>query len=308
MKVLKKGSAGRYIRGSVLTLGNFDGLHLGHRKIIDRVIRRSRSLGVPAVVYTFDPHPLKVVAPAKSPPLLLDIKDKIRLMEASGVDCLVLARFTKGFAAKHPRAFVEEELHANGVREVWVGHDFSFGRGRTGTVEYLRELGAELGFRVVVVPAYMRSGAVVSSSRIRELIRDGDVKGASALLGRHYSIKGRVVKGRGVGGGIGYPTANLSVTSELIPADGVYAGFAVVDGTAHQAAINIGPSPTFGVGARRIEAHLPGFSGNIYGKKMEIDLVARLRGVIAFQSKEALIRRIERDVRRSRAILNKGMK
>lgn len=286
-----------------MTLGNFDGVHLGHMRILNRVLGRARLLGVPAVVYTFEPHPLKIVAPHRSPQLLLGVNDKVRLLKEAGIDCLVLARFTKGFAAKHPREFIEEELVANRVSEVWVGHDFSFGHGRTGTVEYLKELGAELDFRVVVAPAYMRRNSVVSSSRIRELVKAGDLKAAAVLLGRRYSIQGRVVRGRKVGKGLGYPTANITVTSELLPGDGVYAGYAVVDGLRHKAAINVGSAPTFGVDGRRIEAHLLDFAGNIYGKRVEVVFVKRLRDVTAFASTEALVSQIERDVKKARAML-----
>lgn len=293
------------MEGSVLTLGNFDGVHLGHARIISRVLGRARLLGVPAAVYTFEPHPLKVVAPHRSFQLLLNVDDKVRLLKEAGIDCLVLARFTKGFAAKHPREFVEEELAANRVAEVWVGHDFSFGHGRTGTVGYLRELGAEFGFKVSVAPEYCRFGSVVSSSRIRGLVTAGDVAGAAVLLGRRYSIHGRVVKGRAIGKGLGYPTANIVVTSELPPGDGVYAGYAVVGGIRRKAAINVGSAPTFGVVARRVEAHLLDFDGNIYGKKVEVVFVKRLRDVATFASKQALAAQIERDVKKARSALGR---
>lgn len=305
MKLLRDGRHKKELKGSVVTLGNFDGVHFGHMKILSRVLGRARLLGVPAVVYTFEPHPLKVVAPHRSPQLLLDVNDKVRLLKETGIDCLVLARFTKGFAAKHPREFVEEELASNRVGEVWVGHDFSFGRGRTGTVEYLKELGNELGFKVVVASAHKRGGEVVSSSRIRGLVKDGKVEKAAALLGRRYSVRGRVVRGRKVGKGLGFPTANISVTSELLPGDGVYAGYAVVNGFRYDAAINVGSAPTFNVGGRRIEAHLLDFKGNLYGKRVEIVFVKKLRDVTAFASKQALVSQIERDIKKARTLLGK---
>ncbi|MBE7415825.1 MAG: hypothetical protein HS130_11625 [Deltaproteobacteria bacterium] len=166
----------------VVTLGNFDGLHLGHQEILRKVRERAKKLGCPSVVYTFEPHPLKVIAPEKSPPLILDPAKKAELVESFGIDYMVVARFTKEFAAKHPREFVEEELLPLGVREVWVGHDFSFGTGRAGTVEYLQALGRELGFSVRVVPAYRKGGEVVSSSRIRRLVAEGSVGKAGMLL------------------------------------------------------------------------------------------------------------------------------
>lgn len=305
MKLLRDGRHKKVLEGSVVTLGNFDGVHLGHMRILTRLLGRARLLRVPAVVYTFEPHPLKIVAPHRSLQLLLDVMDKVRLLKETGIDCLVLARFTKGFAAKHPREFVEDELVANRVGEVWVGHDFSFGHGRTGTVEYLKELGTEFGFKVVVAPAHKRGGAVVSSSRIRGLIKAGEVAAAAVLLGRRYSIRGRVVRGRKVGKGLGFPTANISVMSELLPGDGVYAGFAVVDGNRHKAAINVGSAPTFGVDGTRVEAHLLDFKGSIYGKRVEVIFVKRLRDVTNFASTEALVSQIGHDVKKARVALGK---
>ncbi len=304
MKVLKNGGGRIGTAGSVLTLGNFDGLHIGHRKIIQRVVRRAAALGCPAVVYTFEPHPRKVVSPRNSPPLLLDLEDKTRLIGELGVDYLVLARFTKEFAARHPGEFVEEALVGRfRAREVWVGHDFSFGKGRAGTFEVLCELGVRLGFKASAIPAYKKLGGVVSSSRIRELVKDGEVKAAAALLGRNYSIKGRVVKGVNVGREIGFPTANINVASELTPGDGVYAAYVVLSGKREPAVVNVGMAPTFGGRERCVEAHILGFEGSIYGRKLSVEFVRRLRGETAFETKEALARQIEKDVARARRIL-----
>lgn len=303
MKVFKNGSRIRGVKNPVLTLGNFDGLHLGHQKIIRKVAQRATELKTRSLVYTFEPHPLKVVAPHKSPPLILDLEDKVRLIKESGIDCIVLARFTKEFAAKHPREFVLESLVPLSVKEVWVGHDFSFGKGRTGTVEYLKELGKEFGFKVFVVPAYKKGGHIVSSSRIRELVKSGLVERASTLLGRNYSIKGKVVRGKNIGKEIGFPTANLNVESDLLPCNGVYAAYAKVGRKTHPAVLNIGFAPTFGGKERSVEVHILDFKDNIYGKKMEVSFVRRLRSEKAFSSKEALIRRIRKDTEKARSIL-----
>ncbi|MFQ5736836.1 MAG: bifunctional riboflavin kinase/FAD synthetase [Thermodesulfobacteriota bacterium] len=304
MKVLKNGRGARAIKSCVLTLGNFDGLHLGHGRIIKKVVKRAEALGCPSVVYTFEPHPLKVVSPHKSPPLLLDLEDKIRLIEGFGVDYLVLARFTREFAERHPAEFVEEVLVKTlSVSEVWVGHDFSFGRGRTGTVELLKSLGGAFGFSASAIPAFVKLGGVVSSSRIRALVKEGGVKEAAALLGRGYSIKGKVVKGENLGREIGFPTANLRTTSELLPADGVYAAYATFSGQRRGAVVNIGTAPTFGGRERCVEVHIFGFEGSIYGRKMEVSFVRRLRSETAFGSKEALVRQIEKDSKRARRIL-----
>lgn len=308
MKVLKDGAAAGKAARTVLTLGNFDGLHLGHRKILDKVVKRASKLGVPSVVYTFDPHPLKVVAPEKSPPMLLDMADKKALIGALGVDYLALARFTREFASRHPREFVEEELVKKfHVVEVWVGHDFSFGKGKTGTVEYLEQLGGEFGFAVHIIPAYKKGGAIVSSSRIRSLIREGRAGTAAGLLGRRYSIKGKVVRGTDIGKRLGFPTANLKVTSELVPKNGVYAAFASVGGRQHPAVLNIGTAPTFGGKKTAVEVHIMDFSGDIYGRPMTVHFVRRLRGEKTFGSKDALIRQIQKDKERAERILEAAL-
>jgi len=292
----------RKTKQAVLTLGNFDGLHLGHQRIIRKVRERAASLGVSSVVYTFEPHPLKVVAPNKSPALILDIEDKARIIEALGIDYMVIARFTKEFAARHPREFVEAELRPVAA-DVCVGHDFSFGKGKTGTADYLKELGEELGFGVHVIPAYKKGGEVVSSSRIRRRITEGEVMEAAALLGRNFAIKGKVVRGRTIGKEIGFPTANIRTQSEIVPGDGVYAAFAVVGEARHRAVVNIGMAPTFGGKERSIEVHILGFRDNIYGKRVRVEFVRRLRGEKAFASTEALQRQIRRDIKRSERIL-----
>ena len=295
----------RKTKQAVLTLGNFDGLHLGHQRIIRKVRERAASLGVSSVVYTFEPHPLKVVAPNKSPALILDIDDKARIIEALGIDYMVIARFTKEFAARHPREFVEAELRPVAA-DVCVGHDFSFGKGKTGTADYLKELGEELGFGVHVIPAYKKGGEVVSSSRIRRRITEGEVREAAALLGRNFAIKGKVVRGRTIGKEIGFPTANIRTQSEIVPGDGVYAAFAVVGEARHRAVVNIGMAPTFGGKERSIEVHILGFRDNIYGKRVRVEFVRRLRGEKAFASTEALQRQIRRDIKRSERILVTG--
>lgn len=304
MKIFKTSKAlARIARGPILTLGNFDGLHLGHRKIIAKVSERGRRLSRPSVVYTFEPHPLKVVAPHKSPQMIVDAKAKAALVDSLGIDFMVIAEFTKEFAAKHPRAFVEDEIVPLRPREVWVGHDFSFGKAKAGTVDYLRALGEEFGFSVHVIPAYMKKGEVVSSSRVRRLVSEGKLKEAASLLGRNFSMSGHVVKGRNVGKELGFPTANLSTVAELIPADGVYAARAVVSGKRHGAVVNIGVAPTFGCKTRCVEVHILGFSGNIYGRKIEVEFVRRLRGEKTFKSKEALITQIRKDSERAEKIL-----
>jgi riboflavin kinase/FMN adenylyltransferase len=304
MKVIKNGRGLKKIKGPVMTLGNFDGLHLGHQRILKRVSERARALGLPSVVYTFEPHPLKVVSPRKSPPIIMDMEDKVRLIGSFGIDFLLLARFTKEFAARHPREFVEKELvRGISAKEVCVGHDYAFGRGKLGTAEYLKGLGRELGFSVAIVPAYKKKGVVVSSSRVRELITAGEVRGAAELLGRFYSIKGRVVRGKDMGRIIGFPTANIGVKSELVPKRGVYAAFVIVNKARHRGVVNIGTAPTLGGKEVSFEAHIFDFKQRIYGKRIEVFFVRRLRDEVKFSSGEALSSQIGKDIKRAKRIL-----
>ena len=308
MKVIKSNRGIRKIKGAVLALGNFDGIHLGHQKIIGKVMDRARATGGSSVVYTFDPHPMKVVAPHKPTPLIMTLCEKEHVLEDLGLDYLVLAEFDKEFAAKDPRAFIEEVLvDSLNVKEVWVGHDYSFGRGKAGKVEFLRDLGREFGFSVNVVPPYKRGGEIVSSSRIRGLISKGDVKGASKLLGRNLIIRGYVVHGKSLGKGIGFPTANINVISEVMPKMGIYAVYAVLKGISYPGVINIGTAPTFGGTSVTFEVHIFDFDHNIYNRKIDIELVERLRSERTFGSVDDLVEQIKDDCRRARKILKRPM-
>jgi riboflavin kinase/FMN adenylyltransferase len=296
-------------RGAVLSIGNFDGLHLGHMKILRRLARRARELSAPSIVYTFDPHPRKVITPGESPPLIVAPADKVRLIEEAGVDCLVLASFTQEFASKHPREFVKDVLvDALGVKEVVVGHDYAFGKGKSGTIEQLKKFGREFGFGVEIVPAYLKGGSAVSSSRIRTLVTEGRVGEAAKLLGRDFSIRGTVVSGKDLGKQIGFPTANLKVSSELIPKNGVYAVTVDFDGRVLSGVMNVGLAPTFGGKKVGLEVHLLDFDGDIYGRELVVSLVRRLRGERPFRDIDALAKRIGIDIKSARRILAKRCK
>ncbi len=306
MKVLRRESAFSSSSRPVITLGNFDGVHLGHQKILKSVVRRARALGAPALAYTFDPHPLKVVAPGRCPPLILAVEDKTALMEEAGMDYLVLAGFTPARAAMSPEDFAKKIIAgALGAREVFVGDNFSFGRAKSGTVERLRELGRGLGFTVTAVPTCRRGGSVVSSSRIRALISSGEVQKAASLLGRPYFIRGRVVRGRAMGRKLGFPTANIEPSSELIPGTGVYAAIAVLDGRRHRAMVNIGTRPTFNGHHLTIEVHILDFDEDVYGRDIRVEFIKRLRDEKTFSQREALVRQMERDRLRAEKILSR---
>ncbi len=303
MKVIRSLAPLRGVDRTVVTLGNFDGIHAGHRLILRKVVARARALRCPSVVYTFEPHPLKVVAPARGLELILDKEDKKALIRDAGIDWLVFARFTRSFASKHPREFVEEVLFAGlKAQEVWVGANFVFGKGRSGTVKHLRSLGGEFGFRVFAVEPARSGKEVVSSSRIRALIKDGFVEEASKLLRRDFSIKGVVVKGRGIGKALGFPTANLRVKSELLPKNGVYAAYASVGDRRCNALVNIGLAPTFGKRPRTVEAHILGLKSGIYGKAVELSFIKRLRGEKTFRDAAGLACQIKKDIQKAKGL------
>lgn len=292
------------IKPPIVTLGNFDGVHKGHQKVLKTVKDRAKRLRLPSAVYTFEPHPLKIVAPHKSPPLLTALKEKMELIKASGIDYLILARFTKEFASRHPGEFVEDVLLKQlKAKEVWVGHDYAFGKGRTGTIEYLKELGKKFGFKVSVIPACKKGGVIISSSKIREYIRHGKVKEAAVFLGRSYAVSGKVVKGRNIGKHLGFPTANIEIHNELIPKDGIYAVRVLLGNQIYKGAANIGFAPTFHIKKRAVEAHIINFKQNIYGKKLKIEFIQRLRGEKIFKSADGLAIQIKRDVDKVKKIL-----
>jgi riboflavin kinase/FMN adenylyltransferase len=293
----------------VLTVGNFDGLHLGHQAILATVVRRARDLRGEAVVYTFDPHPRKVLRPESAPGLLVTLEQKLELLAAAGVDAAVVEPFTADFARTSAEQFVREQLHRR-LRplEVYVGYDFHFGRDREGSMRMLTELGPRLGFSVTIIPEVTQDGDDVNSTRIRELLDQGRVERAHAMLGRAYSARGRVVKGEGRGRGLGFPTANLAPENEVLPAAGVYAGWLrLLDagdppaGTRLAAVTNVGRRPTFeGAGRLVAEAHCLGFEGDLYGRRVELSFDHRLREERRFAGPAALREQIRADLAEAR--------
>lgn len=289
----------------VLTLGNFDGVHLGHQAIIGRAQDEARGIQGQVVVLTFHPHPVAVLAPDKAPPFIQPLRDRLATLRAVGADVVVAQRFTPRFAALEPEAFVRAFLlrHLE-VQHVVVGSNVSFGRNRAGTVETLRALGTRYGFAVDSVAPVTVDGTHVSSSELRRRLGAGDVRAAAALLGRPASLRGRVVGGERRGRTLGFPTANLHLRAGiLLPADGVYAVWASVDGVSHPAVLNVGKRPTFGVLRRTVEAHLLDFDGDLYGRWLTLELVDRLRGEVRFAGPDELRQAIAADVARGRALL-----
>ncbi len=296
-------AAGEFQR-SVITIGNFDGVHRGHQALLRSVVVRARELGAVPIVYTFHPHPLKVLNPSFCPPLITSFEDRVALIAAQGIEAVVWARFDRAYAAREASEFARLTLSEHlGAREVWVGPDFAFGRERRGNIAFLEGIGGELGYTVRVIPIFCLDGEPASSTRVRQAIAEADFREAEHLLGRPYAIRGPVIHGAGRGRGMGYPTANVLPREECLPAPGVYAAWVLL-GSAHEpAAVNIGPNPTFGGTETSIEAHLLDFEGNLYEQEVEVRFVARIRGEIAFRSAEDLVCQIEKDVEAVRGVL-----
>src|SRR6266545_4312622 len=263
----------------VLALGNFDGLHRGHVKIIERVRRVAAERGGTSLVLTFDPHPPRIVRPDKAPPLLMTLDQKIEALAKVGVQGGAVVTFTHELSRWEPEMFVRTVLvDWLRVAEVWVGADFLFGRDRSGNFSLLRALGGQYGFRVEKIDPVRYKEFVVSSTRIRRLVTEGRVDEASALLGHHFYIDGNVTKGVGRGREIGVPTANIVSGNELIPPHGVYATTATVDGVVHPSVTNVGLRPTFNdVAQTTVEVHLLDFDRDLYGQKIRLGFVQRLR-------------------------------
>jgi riboflavin kinase / FMN adenylyltransferase len=290
----------------VLALGNFDGLHRGHMKIIDRVRRRAgERAGTPAVM-TLDPHPPRVLRPDKAPPLLMTKAQKLEALGRAGMQGIAVVRFSHELSLWEPEMFVRtvlvEWLH---VAEVWVGANFLFGHARAGTFSVLRSLGARYGFRAEKIDPVRYKDFVVSSTRIRRLLSEGRVDEAAAPLGHHYFLEGTVTKGAGRGRSIGFPTANLCTENELIPPPGVYATMVSIDGIVQPSITNIGMRPTFGdVDRPVIETHVFDIDRDLYGQVLRLSFVQRLRDERKFPDVDALRAQIEADGRSARRLFS----
>ncbi|HET9950124.1 MAG TPA: bifunctional riboflavin kinase/FAD synthetase [Longimicrobiales bacterium] len=294
-------------RGTVATVGTFDGVHLGHWTVLQEIGRRAASTGRRSVLVTFDPHPLRIVRPEHAPPLLTTPVEKKEILAESGLEYAVFLHFTRELSRYEPRRFVEEILLGRlGVEELVIGYDHGFGRDRSGDTDTLRAIGRELGFGVDVVPPVSAGGRPISSSRIRQAIRDRDMADARACLGRPYSVRGVVVRGEGRGKGLGFPTANLAVGDgdKLVPPDGIYAVRAVLRAGTFAGALHIGPRPTFEGSPPTIELHLLDFDQDIYGYEVRVDFIRWLRPVKPFGSVAALVDQMKEDVEEARSAVD----
>ena len=299
--------------GTVVTLGTFDGVHRGHQAVLAEVTRRARVGKLQSVVVTFDPHPLAVVNPAAAPKLLTLPDEKEELVRAAGVTEFVVMPFTPAVAQLDAEAFVQRLCEQYALRELVMGFDHGFGRGRGGDVELVERLGRSRNFGVAVVEAVKDDGQPISSTLIRTALAHGDLDAAGRWLGRRYSIRGTVVRGAGRGRTIGIPTINLESPDprKLLPPDGVYAVQVSIgkremgNGQRFGGMMNQGPRPTFGEQVRTLEIHLFDFDGELYGETVNVEWVRRLRDVQTFASREALVAQLERDRQAARASLNR---
>jgi riboflavin kinase/FMN adenylyltransferase len=296
-----------YVKGTVITVGTFDGVHRGHRDVVERLVARGRTLKIPSVLVTFQPHPLEIVNPAAAPMLLTTHNEKLEVLAETGLDYIAVVPFTPELASYSAEDFVELILRRRfRLRELLIGYDHGFGKQRAGNVDVLRTLGERDGFRVEVVdPVATPDGHSVSSTSIRRAVAGGDLERASAALGRLYSVSGRVVHGSQRGRTIGFPTLNLGSPPQrkLLPPEGVYAVRVQTPGGPVGGMMNLGPRPTFGDTATSLEAHLFDTTGDFYGADVRIDFVLRLRETRKFASPEQLSKQLRHDESEARNAL-----
>jgi riboflavin kinase/FMN adenylyltransferase len=283
-------------RPVVATIGAFDGIHRGHHLLLGQVVDRARSLGLPSLCVTFDPHPDLVLYPDRHVTYLTDRTEKERVLRQLGLDDVMVIEFTPALSMLNPEEFLGLVSEAHPLAELWVGSDFALGRGRSGTIAALAELGRIQGFALHVVPPQRADREVISSTFIRSLLSQGNVRHANRLLGRRYRISGTVETGAARGRQLGFPTANIRPDPKrALPADGVYAAVVPLDGVEYRAVANLGSRPTFKEGERLLEVHLLDAKLDLYGRQLDVDFVDRLRDVQRFESIDALRAQIGRD-------------
>jgi len=292
-------------KDSLLTIGVFDGVHLGHRRLLAELLSQAARRRLLSGVVTFRQHPEDVLSPGKTLPFLTDIKTRIKLLKDEGVDFIVPLSFTRLLAELGARRFIALLQKHLRMRGLVIGPDFALGRKREGDIDALRRLGKEMGFSLTIVPPLEINGEIVSSTTIRKAMADGDMKKVRDLTGRNFSLHGKVVAGAGRGEGLGFPTANLDVNiGQALPPDGVYAGLAHVDGKVYEAMTNIGKNPTFGNVDRTIETFLLDYSGDLYGQELSVEFVARLRDEKHFKNAAELKKQLAEDIKKGKSILD----
>ena len=295
-------------KNAVITIGNFDGVHIGHQALFHEVIEKAQAIGGTSVAMTFEPHPLRVLKQNNHPPLITLYEQKSELIERTGIDVLICVPFTLEFAALSAEQFVRDLLVQKiGIKAIVVGEDYSFGKNREGNIDLLKSYGPKYGFEVIVAGWIKSPRALaqrISSTKIRDLVTDGRMEQAEKMLGRNYQIRGKVVTGRDRGGKLlGIPTANINLHDELCPKTGIYAVTVECEGNQHRGVANIGYSPTFEDHEFTVEVHILDFSDNIYSKKIRVNFIKRIRDEIKFSNIPELIDQIKRDIAAARKIL-----
>ena len=289
----------------LLTIGVFDGVHLGHKYLLSQLTEHARQQDLLSGVVTFRQHPREVLSPQVKLPFLTDLAERTNLLKSEGVEAIITLSFTSELAQLSARQFVSLLNKYLRMRGLVIGPDFTLGRSREGNTDSLRTLGQDMNFIVTVIPPIMVNGEVVSSTAIRNALANGDMKRVLNLAGRPFSLNGRVTSGAGRGLELGFPTANLDITLEqALPADGVYATWAYIDGKAYQSMTNIGGRPTFGSGQRTVEVYVIDYDGDLYGHELRLDIMERLRGEKTFDTIDKLKEQITEDIKQGRAILD----
>ena len=295
------------LRGGAVSVGNFDGVHLGHARIIDRLVQLAHANGGPAIAFTFDPHPAAILRPDKVPPPLTKTERKAELLGRLGVDAVVAYPTEPEFLELTARDFFDRILvDALDARAIVEGPNFFFGHDRRGNVEVLRQFCAEASLDFEVVEPYDLDGQIISSSRTRKCLAEGRVEEVAAMLTEPYRVHGMVVHGAGRGASLGFPTANVDMVPTLLPGEGIYAGRGYIEGQAVPAAISLGPNPTFDEGKLKLEVFLLDFEGDLYGQLVEVDFLARLRGIERYDSVDKLLQQMNRDVEATRNIVREA--
>jgi len=297
-------------KNAVITIGNFDGVHIGHQALFHEVIEKAVAIGGMSVAMTFEPHPMRVLKQNNHPPLITLYEQKAELIERTGIDVLICVPFTLEFAALSAEQFVRDLLVQKiGVKAMVVGEDYNFGKNREGNIDLLKSYAPQYGFEVIVAgPIKMTTAFTdrISSTKIRELVADGQMERAEKMLGRNYQVRGRVVSGRDRGGKLlGIPTANINLNDELCPKTGIYAVTLECEGIAYRGVANIGYSPTFDDHQFTVEVHILDFNDNIYGKKIRVNFIKRIRDEKKFSNISGLIDQIKLDIAAARQILAK---
>ena len=292
-------------KDTLLTIGVFDGVHLGHKYLISQLTEQARQQNLLSGVVTFGQHPQQVLLPQTKLPFLTDLDQKTALLKSEGVEAIFILSFTRELAQLSAFQFLSLLKKYLRLQGLVIGPDFALGRNQEGNINLLRKLGQDMNFTITIIPPIMINGEVVSSTAIREALADGDMKRAVNLIGRPFSLHGRVITGAGRGTKLGFPTANLDIDpKQALPTDGVYATRAYIDGQAYQSMTNIGKQPTFGGKKRIVEVYVLDYPSSLYGRELKIDIIARLRGEEQFDTAEELKKQITEDIKQGRAILN----